>query len=127
MAKRGRPEKFIQEWYDWVRNVSWSNARTKRGMQDAIFSCKAMRAIIHEEFENKAFLYSDEKNYTRTSLLAELGRLEDKDVILHVAKYLCEWAAQETLTIKRAIRWVRMIRLDRISEAASENGTEDAV
>ena len=121
--KRGRPAKFSQEWYDYVQRYNITNAKTRRGMQDAIWAYRyALPVIVHEEFDNKEFLYSDEKRYARISLLAEIGKLENRAYILGVAKLVCQRAALDKgYTVKKAIRFVKMIRFGGISEAASEN------
>ena len=84
MKKRGRPEVF-PEFLQCVRAI-YPDVKTKRGLQNKAYQAIAGRAI-GDDFP---WLWDKSKGTIQVSILSELGRLEDPEVIRAFAKELCK-------------------------------------
>ena len=110
--KRGRPAMFTAEERalgDFVAGVGKFGPRTRRKQDNAIYQSLALATIAHDEAKRFAWLYSDTEKNMRTTILCELGRLNDPAAIERIALQLCELKP----TTSAAVAMIRHARLGR--------------
>jgi len=99
-TKRSRP-KFRHEYFvDFIKG-HYTNIKTRRGIQNKCYEIHALGAIRNKEYVGDiSFLFDLNTNHIQSSILAELGRLNDEDAIRTVAKKLCDKAKTEKHTVR---------------------------
>ena len=120
MAKRGRPrfdDDLVKECQD-----AWPNVKTRRGLQNVYYCSVAFEVL--ENLENIGYLGlglepgKDMKN----SLLTELGRFADSEMIKTLALNLCEEQKKKKRTVKEWIKILRAIRLNNLGNHLNNLG-----
>ncbi|HNR64711.1 MAG TPA: hypothetical protein PKJ95_00285 [Atribacterota bacterium] len=121
MAKRGRPAFESDEdnfaAYKAVKTV-YPELTTKRSFQNKCFELRAIQAIAEEKRDIFKVLWNDKPDDRLTykppsSLLTELGRFENKELIIAIAEQLCNEMGE--LPNKPIAEWRRDLRQYRLN------------
>lgn len=105
-SKRGRPPVMSKEVEDEIKK-SFPEIRTRRGRQNKFHAIYAL-TILREGFEyivNTKAVTAGTQDLPFT-LLTELGRLDDSDIIREIAGIICK----EQLTPKEAVIRIKRMR-----------------
>lgn len=110
MAKRGRPPLLSEQYYQSMKMI-YNDVKSKRGIQNIHYAIDAIRAI--EEMDNiREFFFNKKTEEIAWSVLTELGRYGDHDLIRDVAKQVYEIVmADGDLKVKELIKILRNHRL----------------
>ena len=109
MARPTKLPKYVERdfWSEVGRKVS------RRTMRNAYFRHEALKILINAGLENFKFLYDPEKEgtgvkYNRKTLLTELGRIGDDNMLIEKAREICEKKSNtaDTLEELRLIRGI---------------------
>ncbi len=110
--KRGRPSKLPSKLEDGYWNDA-GNSATRRTMRNYYFFYEALNLLAESGIKQYKFLYDISKDLKRQgnrhlkkTILSELGRIKDQNVLLEAASIICE-AQPKTAT---AVKWIREIR-----------------
>lgn len=128
--KRGRPLKesypgvTIKEQLDMYDKMNvLNNIKSERGKINFVYQVKGHAALRDKDNNTPldgefSFIISADdlniKTYKKT-ILQELGRLEDQDLIRDVAREICKYK----LSTSRAITYIRAVRMGKQSEGDS--------
>jgi len=107
MAKRGRPQFKHQDFLKRIEFL-YPDIKTRRGMQNKVYGIMAVGAL-KEPTEVEQIFTPDET--FRSSVMIELGRLEDPETIRTVARHINQRMKDERLSVKQASNIARLIRL----------------
>lgn len=107
-GKRGRPRFQREKQMNCIQKLH-PNIRTRRGLQNKYYEVMAVGAI--KGVEGMEFLCDYKKDTLKSSILTEIGRLEDEDEIRNVATNICEVAKSQKLSTKQWVELCRKIRL----------------
>jgi hypothetical protein len=126
VGKRGRPAVFADDWLERLPRVR-PDLKSRRGLQDQTYATEAFTAL--EQFKCTdlwRLLVCPNEWHVRNSLLAQLGRYRNPDLIREVAQLMYEQVVRDggRLNVKKRIKVLRVHRVHRrnlFSEAASEN------
>lgn len=110
MARTGRPRKFTKEYIEAFRFIFPDN--TERTIINAHYQSITLQALDKADFDY-TFLVDRKKQTIKQSLMVELGRLENDQDILTVARRVCELATTEKYNIKGWVKIIRYMRLNR--------------
>lgn len=111
--RRGRPE-VIDKWeYDVQFAVGPPEAHTKRGLQNLVYRTRALSCLV----DNPEYVWlcdgkkmqAGAPNAWKPTILAELGRFGDEDLIKAYAVQICELK----LKTAEAVKLLRKARLGR--------------
>ncbi len=109
MARPTKLSKELEEgyWADVGRSAS------RRTMRNAYFKWEAMEVLINAGIEKFKYLYDPAKEGTgvkhiRKTVLTELGRIADDEVLLHCAEQLCK--ADPPPSTAKAVEYIRKVR-----------------
>jgi hypothetical protein len=106
-TKRGRPVKFSPERLA-ITSFSAPDVKTIRGKQNNLLLLRAMN-VIGDDFPwlcDKGKIDRCETNALRVTILAELGRIDDDDVLRRIAGQICDRkpTAREAVILIRRFR-----------------------
>ena len=87
--KRGRPKINADGHEDHMRRI-YHEVKTTRGIQNKIYASRTINVLLEDQDPCLKWLFDVEANVVRATILTELGRLWDRDVILRIAKQICE-------------------------------------
>ena len=107
MAKRGRPVFKHQDFLEQIRFLH-PDVKTSRGMQNKVYEVLAVRAI--KDLSGVEQIFTPDGTF-RSSIMIELGRLEDPETIRTVARHINQRMINENLRVKQAANITRLIRL----------------
>jgi hypothetical protein len=102
--RRGRPKLFPDEFINGMRGL-WPEVKTRRGIIDISYRNRAF--VILEDDKKYSWLCSEDD--FKSSILTELGRIQDKKSIKRVALQICEIKPKT----KHAVAMIRQARTGR--------------
>lgn len=101
MAKRGRPKfENFQGSLEALRSL-YPSIKTRRGLQNKYFELKVIKAI--KDVEGMEFLFDSKTGNFKSSILTEIGRISNEEMMREVAAEICRRARTEKHTVKQ---WV---------------------
>lgn len=120
--KRGRPSIICDELCKGYQSL-FPDIKTKRGLINHHYASIAWEVV--RELPDTTFLIDPSRDFHRESVLVELGRLRDHELISMLAREICDIAEiiPWKWTTKQWEKYARIRRREldgRISEAASE-------
>lgn len=105
MAKRGRPKfEDCQGSLETLKPL-YSNIKTRRGLQNKFYELKALKAI--KNMEGIEFLFDLKTDNIKSSILTEIGRTGNDEMMRELAGEICRRARTEKHTVKQ---WVMLVR-----------------
>jgi hypothetical protein len=108
MAKRGRPKfENFQGSLEAIRSL-YPNIKTRRGLQNKFYELKALNAI--KSMEGIEFLFDSKTDNFKSSILAEIGKTGDDELMRAVAAEICKRARTEKLTVKQWVSTYQRIK-----------------
>jgi hypothetical protein len=108
----GRPRKWSARYLSALADINSRKARSARQQQNIAFAHKALCVLIDDSPDLPpdgpyAWIACDQPRVQKTSVLAELGRLDDPEDIRAWARTVCE----QKMTAKHAAALIRKTRL----------------
>ncbi len=108
MAKRGRPALYPAEWYAQLDNI-WPG-KTKRGLQNSDYAGEALKAI--KGMDNVYKFFFNGKKAKKISILTEIGRYGDSDLMRNIAQQVYDLIKSEG---DRPVKeWEKILRNHRL-------------
>jgi hypothetical protein len=99
--KVGRPPKFSRKWVDYMRGIL--RGRSVRNAQNFHYLCRAQKLIeSHAELAPLA----DIDHNKRLTVLAALGRIDDDDKLIDVARGIVHF----DMTTAQGLELIRRVR-----------------
>ena len=103
--KRGRPPTEIAEAVEKIKFL-YPDIKTRRGLYNKLFCSLGGEMVRNSEIENKSFLFNLEDNICKSTILAELGRIEynqTKEDTIFLAREICK----RKLTTREAVYLIK--------------------
>jgi hypothetical protein len=110
-ARPGRPRLIGEQYASWLQAEGWwRKGETRRTVLNKYRMMKALEVLIEEDpdLSEFAWLCDNETGRTQRTILYELGRIEDREALLEVARELCasQPRTQEGVQTIRRVRRV---------------------
>jgi len=105
----GRPRKFSKDIINDI--ISFGKITTERGARNHINMFLAFGVVKDSDIENLEFLCSRTRGTLNIGVLVELGKINDSDMILNIARHICEKAKKEKHTVRKWAAYVRYCQL----------------
>jgi hypothetical protein len=94
MAKRGRPSLLSDELLNGMKKI-YPDYKTKRSIENKHYQIRAYGILEKLSIENKEYLFNPDKQFFNWSVLEQLGRIEDDELLIAMAKQVCSLAKEE--------------------------------
>ncbi len=112
--KQGRPTKLTSVLEGYIWDIEGKDL-CRRSMRNRNFLTRGFNILVKDGIEKYKFLYDDSKEFKRLgntyfkkTILGELGRIKDKDILLDSARQICELKPKTA----KAVIWLRKIRTE---------------
>jgi hypothetical protein len=123
MSKRGRPIKYNKAVNDIMLNIldgHFPDTRSHRGRIDLCYRLRAIGVLDKvKDIDNIEFILDDKNKTFKPSILVQLGRIDNDELLIALARRICELAKTHKYKAKDIERFIRDFRLGRIKEADS--------
>ena len=107
--KRGRPKFGNEEMIALMKEKElFPNIKTERGFKNKCYEIDAVGAI--QGLEGMEFLVDREKETVKSSILTEIGRFKNPEVMRAVAEEVCQRAKTQQRTIKEWVLFCKELR-----------------
>lgn len=119
-SKKGRPR--IDDEYLKVLATTFPNVTTRRGLQNKNYAFNVWKILDltpNEDFTwllDKAAGHANKPHFCKWSVLAELGRINDQEVVMDLARQLCRLKP----SVKESVAIVRRFRLGKCGDGDAE-------
>jgi len=104
-SKKGRPRLLTGEALHFLK-AQYPEIKTTRGLQNKRYELRAFGLLRDAPPPGFDYLFDLERDHIRSSVLAELGRIEDDEQLLDTAAWLCKQrpSTKDAIVICRRVR-----------------------